>query len=203
MTFVLLALIGYSVGSIPSAYLTMRVYTGKDIRRLGTGNATATAVALHANWRPAAVAIIAEFAKAAVLILIARLWVGEAWAGLVILTAGVLGSSWSIWLKGGGGQGQSMMGIGLLLLSPIAMLIAGAFYLLPMALTRRHNLSDYVFRFAIPVVLWLWNGSWEWGLAGVLLVAPPVIKQWRYGDDLLEARKAREIGHGGVGAGAV
>ena len=180
----------------------MRSYTGKDIRRLGTGDATATAVAKHAGKRPAALAVLAEFTKAAVLILIAQVWVGEPWAGLVILTAGVLGSSWSIWLKGGGGQGQSMMCVGLLMLSPVALLIAGAFYLVPMAITRRHHLSDHVFRFSIPVALWLWNGSWEWGLVGTLLVAPPVIKQWRRGDDVLEASEAREIGHDGIGAGA-
>lgn len=199
MTFLLLALVGYSIGSIPSSYLAMRSYTGKDIRKLGTGDATATAVAKHAGKRPAALAMLAEFTKAAVLILIAQVWVGEPWAGLVILTAGVLGSSWSIWLKGGGGQGQSMMCMGLLILSPIALLITGAFYLVPLAITRRHHLSDYVFRFSFPVVLWAWNGSWEWGLVGALLVAPPVIKQWRHGDDVLEAR---EIGHDGIGAGA-
>jgi hypothetical protein len=95
-----------------------------------------------------------------------------------------------------------MMGIGLLMLSPIALLIAGAFYLVPMVITRRHHLSDHIFRCSVPVALWLWNGSWEWGVAGTLLMAPPLIKQWRHGDDVLEAGKAGEIAHDGIGAGA-
>ena len=202
MTFVLLALIGYSIGSIPSSYLVMRAYTGKDIRKLGTGDATATAVGMHAGWQPATCAIVAELAKAAVLVVIAHVWIGEAWAGLVILTAGVLGSSWSIWLKGGGGQGQSMACFGLLMLNYGAMLVSAAFYLLPFALTRRHPLSNHIFHFAIPVVLGVWNLSWGWALAGALMVAPPLIKQRRYGDEFAEARKAGEVGRGSVGAGA-
>jgi len=194
MTFVFLALIGYLIGSIPSGYLSMRYFTGADIRTLGTGNATVTAVLMHGGRRPALVALVAEMAKGALCVLIAYIMVGEVWASLVILVAAVFGCSWSIWLKGGGGQGLTIAMSGLALLNVLAVLIMAAFYLLPMVATKRFLLSNRMFRVSVPVVLGLWYGSWEYGLAGGLLVLPSFIKQWATGDDVLEARKAGGVG---------
>jgi glycerol-3-phosphate acyltransferase PlsY len=194
MTFVLLVLIGYLMGSIPSSYLSMRYFTGTDIRTLGMGNATVTAVLMHGGRRPALVALVAEMAKGVLCVLIAYIMVGEVWAALVILVAAVFGCSWSIWLKGGGGQGLTIAMSGLALLNILAVLIMAAFYLLPMAATKRYLLSNRMFRLSVPVVLALWYGSWEYGLAGGLLVMPSFIKQWATGDDVLEARKAEGVG---------
>ena len=196
MTFVLLVLIGYLMGSIPSSYLSMRYFTGADIRTLGMGNATVTAVLMHGGRRPALVALVAEMAKGALCVLIAYIMVGEVWAALVILVAAVFGCSWSIWLKGGGGQGLTIAMSGLALLNILAVLIMAAFYLLPMAATKRYLLSNRMFRLSVPVVLALWYGSWEYGLAGGLLVMPSFIKQWATGDDVLEARKAEGVSQG-------
>ncbi len=196
MTFVLLVLIGYLMGSIPSSYLSMRYFTGTDIRTLGMGNATVTAVLMHGGRRPALVALVAEMAKGALCVLIAHIMVGEVWAALVILVAAVFGCSWSIWLKGGGGQGLTIAMSGLALLNILAVLIMAAFYLLPLAATKRHLLSNRMFRVSVPVVLALWYGSWEYGLAGGLLVMPSFIKQWATGDDVLEARKAEGVSQG-------
>ena len=196
MTFVLLVLIGYLMGSIPSSYLSMRYFTGADIRTLGMGNATVTAVLMHGGRRPALVALVAEMAKGALCVLIALIMVGEVWAALVILVAAVFGCSWSIWLKGGGGQGLTIAMSGLALLNILAVLIMAAFYLLPMAVTKRYLLSNRMFRLSVPVVLALWYGSWEYGLAGGLLVMPSFIKQLATGDDVLEARKAEGVGQG-------
>ncbi|TET16403.1 MAG: glycerol-3-phosphate acyltransferase [Dehalococcoidia bacterium] len=196
MTFVLLVLIGYLMGSIPSSYLSMRYFAGTDIRALGTGNATVTAVLMHGGRRPALAALVAEMAKGVLCVLIAHIMVGEVWAALVILVAAVFGCSWSIWLKGGGGQGLTIAMSGLALLNILAVLIMGAFYLLPMAATKRYLLSNRMFRLSVPVVLALWYGSWEYGLAGGLLVMPSFIKQWATGDDVLEARKAEGVSQG-------
>lgn len=196
MTFVLLVLIGYLIGSIPSSYLSMRYFTGADIRTLGMGNATVTAVLMHGGKRPALVALVVEMAKGALCVLIAHIMVGEVWAALVILVAAVFGCSWSIWLKGGGGQGLSIAMTGLALLNILVVLIMGAFYLLPLAATKRFLLSNRMFRLSTPVVLGLWYGSWEYGLAGGLLVMPSFIKQWATGDDVLEARKAEGVSQG-------
>ena len=199
-TFVFLALIGYFIGSVPSSYLSMRFFTGKDIRTMGTGSATVTAVLMHGGKRPALVAFISEIAKAVICILIAYFAVGEAWASLVILVAAVFGCNWSIWLKGGGGQGLTIGVSGLVLINVLAVLIMAAFYLMPMLITKRHVLSNRLFRISVPTVLWFWYNSWEWALAGCLIVLPSLIKEVAMGDDVVRARKANGVGHNGGGA---
>jgi glycerol-3-phosphate acyltransferase PlsY len=187
-------LIGYLIGSIPSSYLSMRLFTGNDIRTMGTGNATVTAVLMHGGKRPALVALVAEMAKAGICVLIAHLMVGEIWASFVIVVAAVFGCSWSLWLKGGGGQGMTIGVVGLVLVNVLAVLIMAAWYIIPMVVTRRHVLSNRLFRLSVPVVLWLWYTSWEYALAGCLLVAPSLIKELITGDDVVKARKADGVG---------
>ena len=190
LTFIILVLIGYLIGSIPSSFLSMRIFTGKDIRTMGTGNATVTAVLMHGGKRPALVAFIAEIAKGGLCILIAYLMVGELWASFVILVAAVFGCSWSIWLRGGGGQGMTIGVSGLVLINVLAVLIMAAWYILPLVVTRRHVLSNRLFRISVPVVLGLWYTSWEYALAGCLLVMPSFVKELIMGDDIVKARKA-------------
>jgi len=193
-TFVILIVIGYLIGSIPSSYLSMRLFTGKDIRTMGTGNATVTAVLMYGGKRPALAAFAAEIVKSAICVLIAYIMVGELWASLVIVIAAVFGCSWSIWLRGGGGQGMTIGVSGLVLINVLAVLIMAAWYILPMVVTRRHVLSNRLFRMAVPIVLWLWYDSWEYALAGCLLVMPSLVKELITGDDVVEARKARGVG---------
>jgi len=195
MMFLFLMLIGYVIGSIPSGYLAMRLFTGSDIRRMGTGSATVTAVALHGGRRPATVALLLEIAKAVACVMIARQLVNEDWASMVILVAAVVGCSWSVWLRGGGGQGLTIGISGLVLRNPLPVLIMSVFYLLPLAVTRRHVLSNRMFRLSVPAVLGVWYGSWEWFLAGLLIVLPSFIKGWIFGDDVEEVRKADGVGH--------
>jgi len=194
LTFVILILIGYFIGSIPSSYLSMRLFTGKDIRAMGTGNATVTAVLMHGGKRPALVAFVAEIAKAGICVLIAYLMVGEPWASLVIIVAAVFGCSFSIWLRGGGGQGMTIGMSGLVLINVLAVLIMAAWYILPLVVTRRHVLSNRLFRLSVPVVLWLWYDSWEFALAGCLIIMPSFVKELITGDDIVKARKADGVG---------
>ena len=193
-TFLILVLIGYLIGSIPSSYLSMRFFTGKDIRTMGTGNATVTAVLMHGGKRPALVAFLAEITKGGICILIAWLTVGELWASFAILVAAVFGCSWSIWLRGGGGQGMTIGMSGLVLINVLAVLVMAAWYILPLVVTRRHVMSNRLFRLSVPIVLWLWYSSWEYALAGCLLVMPSFIKELIMGDDIVKARKADGVG---------
>ena len=194
MTFLILILIGYFIGSIPSSYLSMRFFTGKDIRTLGTGNATVTAVLMYGGKRPALVAFIGEMAKSGICLLIAYLWLGERWAYLTVLIAAVFGCSWSLWLRGGGGQGMTIGVTGLVLINVLAVLIMATSYLLSLAITKRRILSNRMFRISIPTVLGLWYTSWEYALAGCLLVMPSFIKEWVAGDDVVAARKVNSVG---------
>jgi glycerol-3-phosphate acyltransferase PlsY len=195
-----LVLIGYVIGSIPSGYLAMRYFTGTDIRTYGTGSATVTAVAMHGGRRPATAAFLLEIGKAIACFYIAAHLVGEDWATMVILVAAVFGCSWSVWLRGNGGQGLTIGMSGLILRNVLPILIMSLFYLLPLAITKKHVASNRIFRASLPPILAVWYGSWEWFLAGLLIIAPSIIKGWVFGDDVEEVKKAQDVGHSGAGA---
>ena len=44
--------IGYLIGSIPTANIMMHLFAQKDLRQMGTGNVTSTAVMIHAGKLP-------------------------------------------------------------------------------------------------------------------------------------------------------
>jgi glycerol-3-phosphate acyltransferase PlsY len=200
MAFLLLVLIGYLVGSIPCSYLSMRLFTGRDIRALGTGQATVTAVAMHGGRFAATAALLGEILKGVACVFIANALVGENWAILVILIAAVVGCSWSVWLRGGGGQGLTIAMSGLVLMNVLAVLIMAVLYLVPLVTTKRRIMSNRLFRLSLPIVLVSWYGSWEYFLAGSFLVLPSFIKEMSKGDDVVVARGAQGVGHNGVGA---
>ena len=107
---VLAVLLGYLLGSIPSAYIAGRLIRGIDIRRYGSGSVSGSNVWVHVS-KPALFAVgIADCAKGFVPVLLAQ------WLGLGLPTAAlagvaaVVGHDWSIYLKftGGRGIGTSM-----------------------------------------------------------------------------------------------
>ncbi len=197
---ILLIGVGYVIGSIPSAYLAMHIFTGKDIRTMGTGSATVTAVMIHGGKIPGAVGLLGEVVKAAVCVLIARTLVGEEWAYATILVAAIYGSSYSVWLKGNGGQGQTIMVTGLIMVNYILTLVIGLCYLLPILITRRHVLSNHIFHIALPISLGFYFGAWQWGLAGFMFVLPATIRQFTVGDEMVHAKKMESMGQNSTGA---
>ena len=199
MMFVLLVLIGYLIGSIPSGYLAMRCFTGSDIRLMGTGNTTVTAVMIYGGKLPGIVAFLGEIAKAIILFFIAKSLVGEPWAVVVLIIAAGFGCSWSIWLRGNGGQGLSIGIAGLVLINPLPVLITAFTYLVPLLTIKNHVLSGRIFRASFPPILGIWYTSWEWALAGLLIVAPSLLKAWVSGDDVEVAKEAKDVGHSSAG----
>ena len=105
-------IIAYLLGSIPAAYIVTRILTGKDIRKLGGGNAGARNVFREVGKAAGVGVGILDMAKGVVSVVIAVWLLGAPSMTLVdapetyqifILAAGlatVVGHIWSIFLKG-------------------------------------------------------------------------------------------------------
>lgn len=166
--------IGYLIGSIPTANIMMQLFTRKDLRRLGTGNVTSTAVIIHAGKLPGILSITGEILKTLLCLTIAGLLVGELWAYLLMMVAAYVGEIWSVWLGWNGGKGQTIFTVGFLVLCPVAMLLAGLVFAGSMLVTKRFYLSNVIFHLAAPLCLllaWFFNpapfslGYHSWGYA--------------------------------------
>lgn len=100
---------GYVIGSIPLAYLITRVLTGRDIRRLGTGNVGVMNTIHQAGFPAGMLAFVGEGSKGA-----AAYTLGRALSNnderLILLSAlaAMIGVNWSIFLGFAGGRGTTL-----------------------------------------------------------------------------------------------
>jgi len=194
-----LTVTGYLLGSIPIANIVMHLFTKQDLRRLGTGNVTSTAVFICAGRLPGAMSLLGEVSKTFLILFVAHLVVNELWAYLVILVATAAGQIWSIWLKGAGGRGQTIFVTGFLALCPIPFLLAALVFLLLFFATKRLHLSNQVFHLVTPFALTLANvfnpamfglgeHSWGYSVVGAMFAGLFFLKHRRESDDIIKSR---------------
>jgi glycerol-3-phosphate acyltransferase PlsY len=197
--FVGIVAIGYLLGSIPTANIMMYLFKRRDLREVGTGNVTSTALFIHAGKLPGALSITGEILKTFLCIFIAYLLVGELWAYLVMLVSASVGEIWSIWLGGAGGKGQTIFATGLLILCPLPFLVSVLCFLLLLLATKRFFLSNQVWHLITPIILLLANvfnpamfglgeHSWGYAITGVALVTMFLVKNRTETDDIIQTQ---------------
>ena len=98
------ATIGYLLGSIPFGIVVARMMNLGNLRDIGSGNIGATNVLRTGNKKAAALTLIFDAAKGAVVLLLARNFAGEDAAQLAAVMA-MLGHCFPSWLKFKGGKG--------------------------------------------------------------------------------------------------
>jgi acyl phosphate:glycerol-3-phosphate acyltransferase len=100
---------GYAIGSIPVAYLITRAVTGRDIRRLGTGNVGVMNTVRHAGLPAGMMVFAGEGAKGASAYGLGR-YLGGSDERVVLLScfACLIGVNWSFLLGFSGGRGTTV-----------------------------------------------------------------------------------------------
>ncbi|MCC7355106.1 MAG: glycerol-3-phosphate acyltransferase [Anaerolineae bacterium] len=165
---VALVAISYLVGSIPVAWLIGKMVTGQDLRQVGSGNVGVlnTAVSV-ARWAGLLV-FVAEAAKGAMAVTLARAWVGgEVAVGLAALAA-IVGTRWSIWLRGAGGRGNTAAMTALLLISWPTMVGVLTLWFLLRFLTGSNFIATRASLILLPVIFGLITHSWWSVLFGAI-----------------------------------
>lgn len=155
---VLLVVLAYLSGSVPFSVLVARITGGPDPRTIGSGRTGGTNAlrALGRKW--AAVVVTGDLAKGAVPVLLARLLTGgDSVAEVACAFAAVVGSSRSIFLGFGGGRGVGT-GVGtMLIIQPIAVVIAAPVFFLAILITRYVSLGSLLGSAAMfPAMLLIW-----------------------------------------------
>ena len=165
VTGIIVVVIGYLLGSIPSAYITARLVKGKDIRQMGGGNVGGLNVFREAGPWPALAVGIADIGKGAAAVAIAYWLLGV--PQLFVLLAGlavVIGHNWMVWLKFSGGKGIGATIGALAVLLPVygywqGLLIFFGIILIPFIITRNVALSMGIGLVFLPLIIWLGTKS--------------------------------------------
>lgn len=110
-------LLGYLLGSVPTAYLAARRLAGADIRRLGDGNPGAGNIGRLFGRRWGVIVGAADILKGALPVFAANLLAAvilpdgveraASGTGLLAGAAAVSGHIWPVWLRGRGGRGAA------------------------------------------------------------------------------------------------
>lgn len=156
---VLSLIIGYLLGSIPTAYIVSRVRKGIDIRTVGSGNMGGANVMREIGTGEGVLVGLFDIAKGAGAILVAQaLSVSELWifgAGF----AAVAGHNFPVFAGFRGGRGSATV-IGMfLVLAPTAALVTLAVVAIPFFATRKFA-GAIIIEFALlPLFIWLLAGS--------------------------------------------
>lgn len=170
---------GYLLGSVPFAYIFTRVISGKDIRRLGSGNAGANNVYREVGLKAAIPVGILDIAKgtAAVFLASRLIDISPREPNIFVLLAGlaaIAGHIWPVYLKLQGGNGLSPTVGTLLILMPRELLIAIALLLIFFAFTHNLILSANLGLLSVPVSAWFFDSSWlfiAYSLAAAIIMA--------------------------------
>jgi len=169
-------IIAYLLGSIPAAYIVTRLVTGKDIRRLGSGNVGGNNVYRHVGLRAAIPVAIFDVGKGTAAVAIAH-WLLDAplfEPRLFVLLAGiavVTGHTWSVYLKFSGGNGLSATIGALAIIMPWELLIVVALLLLLKVITHNLVLSVNISLLSVPISAWFLEREWMYvGFCIVLII---------------------------------
>jgi glycerol-3-phosphate acyltransferase PlsY len=181
---IIAVVLGYLLGSIPSAYIATRVAMGKDVRRLGGGNVGGLNVYREVGRLPAIAVAIVDLAKGTAAVAIA-IWLLEVDTPFVLAAAvaAVVGHNWMVWLKFSGGKGMGAAIGGLFVLLPFYDYPLGlAFFfgvvLIPFIISRNVALSMGAGLLVLPFIAWLGMHSAEFVIFSIVLVVVIAIKFW-------------------------
>ena len=170
--FIVVAIVGYLLGSIPFGLLLARAAGLGDVRQIGSGNIGATNVLRTGNKGVAAATLLLDLAKGLGAVLLAKtLWPGS--EGIAAVAA-VLGHCFPVWLGFKGGKGvatnagvsfglawpiglaYALVWIGVLAIGRISS-VAGMSAVVAAAIAAELlGFSDYVLPLAIIAVLIVW-----------------------------------------------
>jgi glycerol-3-phosphate acyltransferase PlsY len=137
-----LVLLAYLAGSIPVGRLVARVAGGPDPRTVGSGRLGGTNAlrALGRKW--AAVVVIGDLLKGAIPVLVARAVTGDPLVEVLCGGAAVAGAIWSVFAGFRSGRGVGT-GVGtMLVIQPIAVLLATPVFVIAILLTRYVSLGS-------------------------------------------------------------
>jgi acyl phosphate:glycerol-3-phosphate acyltransferase len=148
----------YVVGSIPFGVLVARLSGGPDPRTVGSGRTGGTNAlrALGRKW--AALVVVGDLAKGAVPVLVARALTGQPAVEVACGFAAVVGAWRSVFLGFHGGRGVAT-GVGtMLVIQPVALLLATPVFIVVILVTRYVSLGSLLgsaAMFPAMVLIWL------------------------------------------------
>ena len=157
-------LAAYMLGAAPVGLILTTIYADTDVRETGSGNIGATNVLRSTNKGLGALTLALDMLKGALPVLWGMLLYESWWMPGVVGFLAVLGHCTSIYLEFRGGKGVATATGVMLVVAPLATLIAAAAWAAVFfGLGKRVSLASIIAVLALPLALWgLGQAQWLW-----------------------------------------
>ena len=159
----LVVLLGYILGSVPTAYIVGRLLKGEDIRRVGDGNVGAQNAYHGVGHRRGIIVFLVDVTKGALPVLVAQAAALPQMAVLITGMVTVVGHNWPVFIGFRGGRGEATtIGVLLALVTQPMLIMAGP-ALATLLIGKNVIIASCVLFIPLPLV------CWGLGIPGVLL----------------------------------
>jgi glycerol-3-phosphate acyltransferase PlsY len=165
VTVVIAPLVGYLIGSVPTALWLGKLW-GVDLRRGGTGNPGANNARRLGGNTLALLVLIVEITKGLLAVVVGFMIAGQA-GGLAAGLGAVTGNVFNVWLGFKGGKGLGISGGVILGLWPAAFPIVVVVIALASALTRSTGMGSLITIGVFLILALIWDRfglESPWGL---------------------------------------
>ncbi len=159
LMLLVIAAMGYLLGSFPSGVVVVRFWKGEDLRRMGSGHTGGRNVLRVAGLIPAIIAVLGDAAKAILAVMLAEIFGPQPWGVLVAATTVVIGHCWPLYTRFQGGMGLGSASFILLYLSPLSMIILVVAWPLWYLVFRQRYRAAAATALTAPLALWVTRNS--------------------------------------------
>ena len=188
----------YLLGSISWGYMLLQWKMGVDVREYGSGRTGMSNVLRTGGVLAAAAVLALDIAKGVIAVLIARAVIGTTAAEVTAALIVLVGHNWPVFLQFKGGRGILTALGGLVIMAPVAAILATATFLAVTALSRYISLGSVigvmigaVAVLALALAGWHSNTYMVYGFIACAMII------WQHRDNLQRIRQGseRRLGH--------
>ena len=157
--YIIVIIVSYLIGSIPTAYLVVKRFANKDVTRLGSGNIGTMNVHRATESKPLTALVLGgDLAKGAIAILLAKMLLSSSPSAPIFTgAASVLGHNYSIYMGFKGGRGLATAAGALIVLNPFILLIWLVLWIGPYLLSKILVVGTLAATVLTPVVTYVLN----------------------------------------------
>ncbi|NLV22360.1 MAG: glycerol-3-phosphate 1-O-acyltransferase PlsY [Syntrophomonadaceae bacterium] len=188
MEKIIVVIISYLLGSIPFAYIIIRLFKGIDIRKVGSGNVGSTNALRTAGKRAAIVALLGDALKGLVAAWLGMQVGGEGLAAFCV-AAVVIGHCWPVFLGFKGGKGVASTAGAVLYLMPKVFLFLLIVFIIIVLFSRYVSLASLSVAILLPLTVIFLSQPYSYLIMSIILM---ILVIYRHRENIERLRKGDE-----------
>lgn len=142
IAYIVMIPVGYLLGALPFGLILGKLFGGVDVREYGSGKTGMTNVLRTAGVPAALLSLALDMGKAVLTVLLARIFFDSPGVEAAAAVAALVGHNWPVFVGFRGGRGTAPGWGALIILSPLAGLVATLIGLSAVALSRYVSLGS-------------------------------------------------------------